>query len=153
MGNIKIKIMKKINIIVILLGTFLVVNAQKKNILLGKWVIIKTISADPDYNLNNEENKQFLGDTIVFKNDRIIAPKNKTFYGGCTSPNYKFKIVNALKYYDNDREYLKLIGCNTTNIEVVETTCGLPFTNIHIIDKSYIDIGVDSYIYFLKKIN
>lgn len=145
--------MKKTTAIVILLTFGFLTNAQKEvDILLGNWVIIKTISTDPRYHLNKEESLQFLGDTIVFKSDRIIAPKNKTFYGGCTSPNYKFQIVNAMKYYDNDYEYLKLIECNTTNIKIIETSCDLPFASIHIINNNEIDIGVDSYRYFLRKI-
>ena len=145
--------MKKTIIFITLLMTISIVNAQNKsNILLGSWKIFKTISSTPQYHLNKEESKQFVGDTIVFQLSRIIAPKNNTFYGGCSSPVYKFKTVNAMEYYDNDRQYLKLIGCNTANIQIAETSCGLPFASIHIINKNEIDIGVDGYRYFLERI-
>jgi len=146
--------MKKEIIFIMLLIISLTANAQKtSNILLGRWLIIKTISTNPNYRLNKKESKQFVGDTITFLSNRIIAPRNKTFYGGCNSPIYKFKTVNALKYYDNDRAYLKLIECKTTNIEIIETSCGLPFASIRVIGKNDIDIGVDSYRYFLRKID
>jgi hypothetical protein len=146
--------MKKVTIfITTLLITISIVKAQNKsNILLGTWEIIKTISSTPQYRLNKEESKQFVGDTVVFQLNRIIAPKNNTFYGGCSSPTYKFKTVNAMEYYNNDRQYLKLIGINTANIEIAETSCGLPFASIHIINKNKIDIGVDGYRYFLERI-
>ena len=146
--------MKKVTVIMLLISSILIVNGQKRNnILLGSWKIVKTISADLNYTLTKAESMQFLGVIIIFKEDQIIAPKNNTFFGGCMHPNYKFKVVNALKYYDNDRKYLKLIGCTTTNIRMVNTTCGLPFDEICIINDNQIIFGVDSYLYFLKKIN
>ena len=147
--------MKRTSVVFLLLIAGIVANAQKKeNILLGTWKIVKTVSADPDYHLDAKDSKQFVGVTIVFKADRIIAPKNDTFDGGCTHPNYKFKIVNALKYHHNDSKYIKLIGCKTTNIEIVNnSTCAGIFDGINIIDKNDIIIGIDSYLYFLKWIN
>ena len=145
--------MKKIILLTITFFVYLTINAQKSsNILLGSWIIFKTISADSDHHLTQEESKQYVGDTISFSKAYIIAPKNKTFFGGCTSPNYQLKVVDAMKYYNNDRKYLKMIGCNTNVIEIVETSCGTPFASIHIISKNEIDIGVDNYRYFLKKI-
>ncbi|MES2112460.1 MAG: hypothetical protein V4577_27125 [Bacteroidota bacterium] len=124
--------------------------AQSKiNPLLGNWVIIRTISTD--YPTTKEDSKRFVGKTITFLPDKIVAPKNSTFDGGCSLPAYQFKTVNALKYYDGDHAYLKLIGCTTTNIQIVETSCGLPFASIHVINNDEIDIGVDSYRYFLKR--
>jgi len=146
--------MKKVTVIMLLISSILIVKGQKRNnILLGSWKIVKTISADLNYTLTKAESMQFVGVIIIFKEDQIIAPKNNTFFGGCMHPNYKFKVVNALKYYDNDRKYLKLIGCTTTNIRMVNTTCGLPFDEICIINDNQIIFGVDSYLYFLKKIN
>jgi len=146
--------MKKATVIMLLISSILIVNGQKrKNILLGKWKIDKTISADLNHYLTKAESKQFVGVTIIFKENQIIAPQNNTFFGGCMHPNYKFKVVNALKYYDNDRKYLKLIGCTTTNIQMVNTTCGLPFDEICIINDNQILFGVDGYLYFLKKAN
>jgi hypothetical protein len=128
--------------------------AQKKtNFLIGSWKIVKRVSTDPHFPLNKEESNQFIGDLIIFKPDSIIAPKNNYFLGPCALPKYKFKIVNAMKYFGNDRAYLKLIECKTTNIEVVETTCGALFRYIYKNNNDMINIGADGYTYFLRKIN
>ena len=132
MENIKSINLKGIKIILILLLVAFTGGAQKKeNFLIGSWKIFKRISTDPHFPLNKEESNQFIGDIIIFKPDSIIAPNNNYFLGPCALPNYKFKIVNAMKYFGNDRAYLKLIECKTANIEVVETTCGALFRYIY----------------------
>ena len=148
------KVTDLISIILILLMVPFTGAAQKKtNFLIGSWKIVKRISTDPHFPLNKEESNQFIGDIIIFKPDSIIAPNNDFFGGPCAFPHYKFKIVNAMKYFGNDRAYLKLIECKTTTIEVVETTCGVPFASIHKNNNNEINIGADDYTYFLRKIN
>jgi hypothetical protein len=145
--------LKGIKIILILIVMAFTAAAQKKeNFLIGSWKIVKRISTDPHFPLNKEESNQFIGDIIIFKPDSIIAPINNYFLGPCALPNYKFKIVNAMKFFGNDRAYLKVIGCKTTNIEVVETTCGVPFAYIYKNNNDEINIGADGYTYFLRKI-
>ncbi len=144
--------MKEINIIIILLLSGLLVTAQKKdNILIGSWKIVKLVSTDIHNPLTKEESKEGLGDVIIFKNDEIIIPKGKYASKSCSYPNYQFKVVNAMKYFENARWYLKLIGCKTKNIQIAETSCGVLFSNIKITNRNLIVIGMDNITIFLKK--
>jgi len=142
----------KSKLIAVLLFIGIITQAQTTgNILFGSWKVVKTASADLNIPLSKEELKQAFGVIVTFKQDRIEVSKNK-FIDGCNAPKYKIKTVDALKYYDNDRAYLKMLGVSTKYVKVIGTGCGLPCDAILIINNNLISIGMDGYCYFLSRI-
>ena len=142
----------KSKLIAVLLFIGIITQAQTTgNILFGSWKVIRTASTDLNIPLTKEELKQAFGVIVTFKLDRIEVSRNK-FIDGCNNPKYKIKTVNALKYYDNDRAYLKMLGVSTKFVKVVDTGCGLPCDAILIINNNLISIGMDGYCYFLSRV-
>jgi hypothetical protein len=129
-------------------------NAQRDiNFLAGKWLVTRRISEDPHSPLTPKESKECLGESFSFLPNSIAGPKSACFYGGCDAPHYKFKHVDALQYFEGDEEYLKQLNYRAKMIDVIETSCGVPFSYIKILDDNTISFGMDGYIYFLKRAN
>jgi hypothetical protein len=144
--------MRRVFIFIILVSNFTCAQSQKKiDFLLGKWQICRTISADPSIPITQKESSECLDQIVIFLPDQIIGPKSPCIYEGCTNVTYKFKRVNALKYFNNDKKFLKTIGYHKNWIDVVETSCGVPFSNIRIYNHNLISMGADGYIYFLRR--
>ena len=142
----------KSKLIAVLLFIGIITQAQTTgNVLFGSWKVIRTASTDLNIPLTKEELKQAFGVIVTFKQDRIEVSKNK-FIDGCNAPKYKIKTVDALKYYDNDRGYLKMLGISTKSVKVIDTGCGLPCDAILIINNNLISIGMDGYRYFLRRV-
>jgi hypothetical protein len=134
--------------------SFMMLMAQAQptgNILLGRWKVIKTTSADISIPLSKEEGKQGLGVIVTFKTDKIEVLKNE-YIDGCDGPKYKIKTVNALRYYDNDKTILKRLSISTKFVKIVSTDCGLPCDEILVINDNLISIGIDGYWYFLSRV-
>ena len=149
---LKQNIVRKVFIIALLLIALIVQAQKKSSILLGNWTVIKTTSADLSIPLTKEESRHGLGIIVIFKLDKIIVHNNDCFNGCDRIPKYKSRSVNALKYYNNDVNYIKMLGCSTGKIHLVNTGCGLPYEEINIINKNLIVMSIDGYCYFLKRI-
>jgi hypothetical protein len=122
--------------------------------IIGKWKVDKRIVSETRYSISEMEANECLGHEIIFTKDSIISSHDSCFYGyGCTSPNYSYKKVNTLKFFDNDTAYLNLIGYKKDSMEVIITSCGVPFAYVKILGDNKISIAADDYTYFLTKEN
>jgi hypothetical protein len=127
--------------------------AQKdSNFLMGEWKIVKTISSDPTVPLTAREKNEYRGKVVIFK-PHSISISVGTVYRGCTGVHYSIKHVETAKYFADDPDYLKVIGYKDKTMDIVETSCDVPFSIIQIYNDGRINIGGDGYIYILVKVD
>lgn len=118
----------------------------------GTWKVSKRIAAEAKYKLTNSEMIMCNTSKIVFRSDSIISTRDSCFYGySCSSPKYVYKKVNAKKYFEEDTTYLERIGFNEDSILVINTSCGLPFSEIYVLNSNLITVAENGYFYFLKR--
>jgi hypothetical protein len=127
---------------------------------LGNWKITGTAVApwaDPKQKPDSPERSRLLGKTIVFKPREIAGPPPFA----CKAPHYKEsdfaadmifqgafgEMQSKNKSVDPDKLAASL-GFTGKNIKTLETGCEIDF---HFIDAATAEIGLNDYVYTLKK--
>lgn len=127
---------------------------------LGNWKISGAVMApwaDPKQKPDSAERSRLLGKTIVFKPREIAGPPPFA----CKAPHYKEsdfaadmifqgafgEMQSKNKSVDPDKLAASL-GFTGKNIKTLETGCEIDF---HFIDAATAEIGLNDYVYTLKK--
>ena len=122
------------------------------NNLIGNWKIVKVLSLD-NYEIGNEDIKNCIGKEISFLKDSIVN-QTECFSESCSHPNYTYKRVNTLAFFENDTAYINHIGFHSDSITVAYTSCNSAYFNyIKFISEDTICISADNKAYIFTRAN
>lgn len=128
-------------------------NQGKTFNILGEWKLISRKSIDSHYPLSKKESLKCTNHGVTFYINGIKVPNDNCFNGNsCKSSKYKVQKVKAIEYFENDLDYIKMIGIVKDSVTIVTTNCGLPFDIIAVLNNDNISCGMDGYQYFLRRV-
>jgi hypothetical protein len=136
---------------------------KEKFSIIGTWEMIGKFSID-HYPLNTNEKRECIGDEISFLSDTIIAPKDSCLYGeACSKPDYTAKKIKISDLFKGDEEakseenyfktLLKSMHFQNDSINVITTSCGVPYNSIYILDGEHIAFGWNGYLFWFQRVN
>ena len=127
---------------------------------LGTWKIASAVEApwaDAQHKDDAAEMKSLVGKTIIVKSNEIVGPRQLA----CKGPHYKLTDYTADLLFqgafgemhdsDKSKDPQKLaaaVGFTGTPVKTLETGCEFDW---HFVDQSTVEIGLNDYVYVLKK--